>query len=77
MFNFNNLFNLGNIITKFNKLQEEVDSYCSAQVKETQDLKELIIKQTQELEEKLKIAESDLAQGVAISGALKRITKGE
>lgn len=58
-----NLFNIGNIIGKFNKLQKEVDTYCEAQRKEVA-----------RLVDKTNQAKSDQAKGEAISKALKAIT---
>lgn len=61
-----NLFNIGSIINKFNKLQKEVDSYCESQRKEAENI-----------QAKLTQANADLRKGEYISKALKAITGEE
>ena len=61
-----NLFNIGNIVSKFNKLQKEVDSYIEGQ-------RSKITKLEQEVES----ARVDQATALSISNALRNINKGE
>lgn len=61
-----NLFNIGSIVSKFNKLQKEVDSYIDSQ-------RGKITK----LEAEVASARVDQATALSISNALKHITGGE